>query len=94
MVRATKYPDQQIDVKRVAKELEMEEKAVRDSLEKLRWIDVVKKSGLISYSGPNDPMMRRYIEYQHLVEMNSQRAGNRSAPLRCQKSKSPTFIKK
>ena len=67
----SKYPDQQIDVKRVAKELEMEEKAVRDSLEKLRWIDVVKKSGLISYSGPNDPMMRRFIAFQYDTEVEN-----------------------
>ena len=70
-VRATKYPDEQIDVKRVAKELQIEEKAIRDSLEKLRWVDVVKKNALISYSGPNDPMMRRFIGFQYDTEVEN-----------------------
>jgi hypothetical protein len=71
MLWATKYPDQKIDVEHVAKELNMEEKAVRAALEKLRWVDVVKKIGLISYSGPNDPMMRRFIAYQYDTEMKN-----------------------
>lgn len=57
MLWATKYPDQQIDVELMAKELDKPEEEIRAVLEKLHWVDVVRKSGLISYSGPNDPMI-------------------------------------
>jgi hypothetical protein len=69
MLWATKYPDETIDVEQVAKAIGVDEKEVRNSLEKLRWIDVVEKSGLLSYKGPTDPMLRRFIEYQHYTEI-------------------------
>lgn len=69
MLWATKYPDQQIDVEHVAKELGKPEAEIRAALEKLHWVDVVRKSGLISYSGPNDPMMRRFVAFQYKREI-------------------------
>ena len=69
MLWATKYPDQQIDVEHVAKELDKPEEEIRAALEKLHWVDVVRKSGLISYSGPNDPMMRRFVAFQYKREI-------------------------
>ena len=70
MLWATKYPGERIDAERIADKLEIEVSQVRASLEKLHWVDVVRKIGLISYQGPSDPVMRRYIEYQHLVEID------------------------
>ena len=70
MLWATKYPGERIDADRIADKLEIEVSQVRASLEKLHWVDVVRKIGLISYQGPSDPVMRRYIEYQHLVEID------------------------
>ncbi|MEM7536749.1 MAG: hypothetical protein AAF639_31505 [Chloroflexota bacterium] len=70
MLWATKYPDKRVDVKTIAKELEVDVKEVRESLEKLRWVDVVKRTGLSSYLGPSDPMLRRYIEYEHSIELD------------------------
>ena len=70
MLWATKYPGERIDAERIAEELEIEVSQVRASLEKLNWVDVVRKIGLITYQGPSDPVMRRYIEYQHLVEID------------------------
>lgn len=58
----------EVDVERVAKELDKPEEEIRAVLEKLHWVDVVRKSGLISYSGPNDPMMRRFIALQYKRE--------------------------
>lgn len=69
MLWATKYPDQRIDAEQVAEEIGVELKEVRASLEKLRWVDVVSKIGLISYKGPTDTMMRHFIEYQHYTEI-------------------------
>ncbi|MEM7129330.1 MAG: hypothetical protein AAF702_23565 [Chloroflexota bacterium] len=69
MLWATKYPDQRIDTDQVAREIGIDEPEVRATLEKLRWIDVVEKPGLLSYQGPSEPMMRRFIEYQHAVEI-------------------------
>ncbi|MGB0386549.1 MAG: ATP-binding protein [Ardenticatenaceae bacterium] len=71
MLWATKYPDERIQAEHVAKQLGLEVTKVRESLEKLRWADVVEKVGLISYQVPNDPMMRRYIEYEHYTEIEN-----------------------
>ena len=71
MLWATKYPDERVEAEHVAKQLRIEVSQVRQSLEKLRWVDVVEKTGLISYQGPNDPMMRRYIEFQHYTEIDN-----------------------
>lgn len=69
MLWATKYPDKRIDAEQVAEEIGVKTKEVRASLEKLRWVDVVSKIGLISYKGPTDAMMRHFIEYQHYTEI-------------------------
>ncbi|MEM7537955.1 MAG: hypothetical protein AAF639_37640 [Chloroflexota bacterium] len=71
MYWTTKYPDTRIDTKRIAKEIGEDEKAVRASLEKLKWVDIVQKAGLSSYKGTTDPMLRRYIEYHHKVEVEN-----------------------
>ena len=71
MLCVTKYPGQRIDVPQIAEELGFGVRQVRASLDKLRWVDVVRKIGLISYQGPSDPMMRRYIEYQHFLEIEN-----------------------
>jgi hypothetical protein len=70
MLWAIKHPDERIDAERVATEIGLDEQEIQAALEKLRWIDVVEKIGLISYKGPNDPMMRRFIEYQHYTEID------------------------
>ncbi|MBV7329745.1 hypothetical protein KFU94_16160 [Chloroflexi bacterium TSY] len=69
MLWTTKYPDQTLDPKVAATELGLDERTVREALEKLRWADIVRKSGLITYVGPSDPMLRRFIEYQHYTEI-------------------------
>ncbi len=66
---ATKYPDERIDPDRLAEDLGAGVGEVLAALEKLQWIDVVQRTGLISYQGPGDPMLRRYVEYQHAVEI-------------------------
>jgi hypothetical protein len=69
MLWATRYPGERIDAERVAREIGVDVAEVSAALEKLRWVDVVEKIGLISYRGPTDPMMRRFIEYQHYTEI-------------------------
>jgi hypothetical protein len=69
MLWATRYPGQRIDAEHVAQELGVTAREVQAALEKLHWVDVVEKIGLISYNGPTDPMLRRYIEYQHYTEI-------------------------
>ena len=69
MLLATKYPGQRLTTRRAAEELGIEVKEAREALEKLHWADVVEKIGLISYQGPSDPMMRRFIEYQYRAEI-------------------------
>ncbi len=71
MLWATKYPDQRINVEQVAAEIGVTVEAVRESLEKLRWADIVQKMGLSSYIGPTDPMLCRFIEYQHHIELEN-----------------------
>ncbi|HHN93863.1 MAG TPA: ATP-binding protein, partial [Anaerolineae bacterium] len=69
MLWATKYPGERIDAERVAREIGAPVEEVLAALDKLQWVDVVEKVGLISYQGPTDPILRRYIEYQHRVEI-------------------------
>ncbi|MEM7537745.1 MAG: hypothetical protein AAF639_36580 [Chloroflexota bacterium] len=69
MLWVTKYPNQFIDAEMASEELGIDEKVAREALEKLRWIDIIEKTGIISYTGPKDPMLRRYIEYQHYTEI-------------------------
>ena len=71
MLWAAKYPpNKRFKAEEVAADLGLEPLLVQESLEKLRWIDVVYKIGMITYYGPSDPMMRRYIEYEHLTEVS------------------------
>ncbi len=69
MLWATKYPEQRIDADLVAQKLGMDLADVHGTLEKLRWADIVERIGLTSYKGPTDPMLRRFIEYQHAIEI-------------------------
>ena len=67
---ATKYPDERIDVKRVAKEIGVEIEKVQAALKKLYKADLVDKMGWTLYHGPSDPMLRRYIEYNYRREID------------------------
>ncbi len=67
---ATKYPDERIDAKRVAEEVGIELDEVQASLRKLYKADLVEKMGWTLYNGPNDPMLRRYIEYNYRREID------------------------
>jgi len=69
MLWVTKFPDKLMDAEMASEALGIELGGAREALEKLRWADVVEKQGMITYKGPTDPMMRRYIEYQHAVEI-------------------------
>lgn len=73
MLWATRYPEERIDAEAIAQKLTISEQEVCTALEKLRWIDVVEKIGLKSYRGPGDPMLRRFIEYQHYTEIEKLR---------------------
>ena len=70
MLWVTKFPDERVDAEMASSALGIDWETARDALEKLRWADVVNKVGMISYHGPSDPMMRRYIEYQHSIEID------------------------
>ena len=69
MYWATKYPEEDIDAERVAEEIGVEVKQVQKSLEKLHSADIVQRVGWTLYQGPMDPMLRRYIEYNHKREI-------------------------
>ncbi|MFQ5617196.1 MAG: hypothetical protein ACE5GO_12155, partial [Anaerolineales bacterium] len=69
MLWATKYPDQRIAVEHMAQEIGVTTAEVHTALERLQWVDVVERVGLLSYKGPTDPMLRRFIEYQHYTEI-------------------------
>jgi len=70
MLWVTQYPDKKVDAAMASEALGIDQQVARESLEKLRWADVVEKDGISSYKGPNDPMLRRYIEYQHYTEVD------------------------
>ncbi len=69
MFWVTKFPDEQIDVERVAKEVGVSVDEVRDSLEKLVQVDLVTRSGWTLFNGPDDPMLRRYVRYHYYREI-------------------------
>lgn len=69
MFWATKYPDQMIDEAQIATALGESVENVQASLKKLRQIDVVQPVTWSRYNGPSDPMLRRYIEYNHHREI-------------------------
>lgn len=64
-----KYPDRRIFADEIAAELQLEERKVQESLEKLNEADIITSTGWYSYAGPADPMARRYIEYSHAREV-------------------------
>lgn len=65
MFWATKYPEERIHAKRVAKELAISVEAVQAALPKLNEADIVQRVGWRIYNGRSDPMLRRYIEYNY-----------------------------
>lgn len=69
MFWATKYPDRLIDTEQIAAELGESVENVQASLKKLHQIDVISPVTLSRYNGPSDPMLRRYIEYHHYIEV-------------------------
>ena len=69
MFWATKYPEEQIDAERVAQEVGVDVDAVQNALDKLHEADIVTRIGWTLYQGPGDPMLRRYIAYNHRREI-------------------------
>jgi hypothetical protein len=69
MFWVTKYPDRLIDTEQIAAELGESVENVQASLKKLHQIDVISPVTLSRYNGPRDPMLRRYIEYHHYIEI-------------------------
>ncbi|MCE7985384.1 MAG: hypothetical protein DYG89_29775 [Caldilinea sp. CFX5] len=69
MFWVTKYPDRLIDTEQIAAELGESLENVQASLKKLHQIDVISPVTLSRYNGPSDPMLRRYIEYHHYIEI-------------------------
>lgn len=64
-----KYPERTIFADELAAELRLEERKVQETLEKLDEADIIKSTGWYSYEGPADPLLRRYIEYNHAREV-------------------------
>lgn len=60
----TKYPDQDLYADRIAAEVGASVEAVQSALEQLYQIDVIDKVGW-THKGVNDPMLRRYTEYNY-----------------------------
>jgi hypothetical protein len=69
MFWVTKYPDRLIDTEKIAEELGESVENVQGALRKLHQVDVIEPVTLSRYNGPSDPMLRRYIEYHHHVEI-------------------------
>lgn len=69
MFWATKYPEEEIDAEHIAKEIGADLDLVQDSLRKLYKADIITRVGWTLYEGSGDPMLRRYIEYNYLREI-------------------------
>ncbi|MFQ5616973.1 MAG: hypothetical protein ACE5GO_11020, partial [Anaerolineales bacterium] len=69
MFWATKYPEKQIDAEQIAQELDVDTGEVQNALHKLYEADIVDDIGWNLYQGPGDPMLRRYIGYNHRREI-------------------------
>lgn len=54
----------------IATDLGLDEQKVREALALLYKADVLDQAGTLSYWGPKDPMLRRYIQYDHKVEID------------------------
>lgn len=66
---ATKHAERRIFPDEVAADLGLDELLVHDVLKKLERTDVIQRVGTVSYWGPADPMMRRYLAYDHQLEV-------------------------
>ncbi|MEM7533375.1 MAG: ATP-binding protein [Chloroflexota bacterium] len=64
-----KNPERDIFADTIADELNIEEADVRQSLDQLQKGDVIRLTPSFNYTGPDDPMLRRYIEYHHQREV-------------------------
>ncbi|MBV7335147.1 hypothetical protein KFU94_44295 [Chloroflexi bacterium TSY] len=64
-----KHPKRRIFADAIAADLNLQEQKVRESLEQLQAADIIHSTGWYSYEEPADPMLRRYIEYQHKREV-------------------------
>lgn len=64
-----KHPERRIFSDEVAQEVGLHEAKVREVLAKLYQGDIIDRVGTVSYTGPADPMLRRYIEYDHRLEV-------------------------
>ncbi len=69
MLWATKYPEERIEAKCVAKEIGVSVDEVQAALEKLVQADLVTRSSWTLFNGPGDPMLRRYIRYHYYQEI-------------------------
>ena len=64
MFWATQYPDVRIEVEEIAEKIGVEPQEVHESLQKLEQLDVVRRASLSLFSGPTEPMLKRFITYQ------------------------------
>ncbi|MCP4347306.1 MAG: ATP-binding protein [Desulfobacterales bacterium] len=71
MFWATKYPEKKIETEHVAREIGESFENVQASLEKLFQADIVTRASWTLYNGPDDPMLRRYIEYNYFLEIEN-----------------------
>lgn len=77
MFWTTKYPEERIEAKRIAREVGVPIEDVQSSLEKLLQADIVARETWTKYKGPDDPMLRRYIEsvyYQDVEDLSQAEA--------------------
>lgn len=64
-----KHPKRRIFADTIAADLNLPEEKVRACLENLHAADIIRSTGWYSYEEPADPMLRRYIEYEHKREV-------------------------
>ncbi|MEM7532987.1 MAG: ATP-binding protein [Chloroflexota bacterium] len=64
-----KNPEKDIFADTIADELNIQETDVRQSLDQLQKGDVIRLTPSFNYTGPDDPMLQRYIEYHHKREV-------------------------
>ncbi len=73
MFWAVKYPEERIDAKRIANELNAPFEDIQTALFKLNQADIIERVGWSIFNGPGDPMLRRFIEYQYRQEIEELR---------------------
>lgn len=69
MFWTTQYPDKRIEVEEIAAKIGVTPQEVHGSLQKLEQLDIVQRISLSLYSGPTEPMLRRFITYQYDFEI-------------------------